>query len=126
MVKSIVSALLLSLAVTWGAVGGARAAEARQDFVLVNKTGYTISEVYVSPTKSDDWEEDVLGRDTLDDGEAWEIRFHRAAKTCKWDLKVVYEDDDSEAVWPAIDLCAVGRITIHYNRKTDTTSADFE
>ena len=113
----------LALAVSSSAL---LAAEARQDFVLVNKTGYAISEAYVSPSKSDDWEEDVLGRDTLADGEAWEIRFHRTVKTCKWDLKVVYEDDNSHAVWDSIDLCTVGKITIHYNRKSDTTSAEFE
>lgn len=126
MSKSLVSAVVLSLGLMIGASGAARAAEAKQDFVLVNKTGYGISQVYVSPSKSNDWEEDVLGRDTLDDGEAWEIRFNRAAKTCKWDVKVVYEDDDSEAIWPAVDLCSVAKITIHYSRKSNTTSADFE
>lgn len=109
-----------------GAADAVSAAEAKQDFILVNKTGYAISEAYVSPTKSDDWEEDVLGRDTLDDGEAWQIKFNRSVKTCKWDLKVVYEDDNSHAIWQGIDLCTVGKITIHYNRKNDTTSADFE
>ncbi|WP_333826113.1 hypothetical protein [Pinisolibacter sp.] len=102
------------------------AQEARQDFELVNETGYDISHVFVSPTRSDDWEEDVLGKDVLSDGDEWEIRFSRAAKTCKWDLKVVYADDDSAAYWRAIDLCKVGRITIHYDRKSDTTSAEFE
>lgn len=126
MSKSLLSAVVLSLGLMLGASGAARAAEAKQDFVLVNKTGYGISEVYVSPAKSDDWEEDVLGRDTLSDGEAWKIHFSRAAKTCKWDVKVVYEDDDSHAIWPAVDLCSVSKITIHYNRKSDTTSADFE
>jgi hypothetical protein len=106
--------------------GVASAAEARQDFTLVNKTGYDISAVYVSPAKSSDWEEDVLGKDTLDDGDSWNIKFHRATKTCKWDLKVVYLDDDSEAIWGGIDLCAVSKITIHYNRKSDKTSAELE
>jgi hypothetical protein len=102
------------------------AQQARQDFELVNETGYDISHVYVSPTKSDDWEEDVLGKDVLSDGDAWDITFARAAKTCKWDLKVVYADDDSAAYWRGIDLCSVEKITIHYNRKSDTTSAEFE
>jgi len=102
-------------------------AEARQDFVLVNRTGYDISEVYISPSKADDWEEDILGSDdNLDDGDQKEIRFKRAGKTCMWDLKVVYEEDDSSAVWHDIDLCSVSKITIRYNRKTDTTSATFD
>lgn len=104
----------------------ATAQEAKQDFELVNKTGYDISHVFVSPSKSDDWEEDVLGKDVLSDGDEWDIRFSRKEKTCKWDLKVVYADDDSAAYWKNIDLCKVGKITIRYNRKSDTTSAEFE
>jgi hypothetical protein len=106
--------------------GPAQAADAKQDFDLVNKTGYEIKHVYVSPSKSDEWEEDVLGKDTLDDDETWTIKFHRSEKTCKWDLKVVYADDDSSAVWRGIDLCSVEKVTIRYNRKSDTTSATFD
>ncbi|WP_407048330.1 hypothetical protein [Methyloraptor flagellatus] len=106
--------------------GNAFAAEAKQDFTLVNKTGYEIKSVFVSPSKSNDWEEDVLGRDTFADGDSWDIKFHRAAKTCKWDLKVVYSDDDSDAVWDNIDLCSVSKITIKYDRKKNVTSAIFD
>ena len=42
------------------------------------------------------------------------------------DLKVTYSDDDSSAVWEKIDLCTVEKITIHYNRKSDETSATFD
>src|SRR5436305_790311 len=80
-----------------------RAQEARQDFVLVNRTGYDIGEVYVSPSKADDWEEDILGDEELGDGDQTTIRFTRAVKTCMWDLKVVYSDDDSSVVWHDID-----------------------
>ncbi len=104
----------------------ANAAEAKQDFTLVNKTGYEIKSVFVSPSKSDDWEEDVLGKDTFANGDSWEIKFHRSATTCKWDLKVVYSDDDSSAVWSNIDLCSVEKITIKYNRSSNVTSATFD
>jgi len=104
----------------------AGAEEAKQDFSLVNKTGYELKAVYVSPNKSDDWEDDVLGQDTLDDGGTVDIKFHRSEKTCHWDLKVVYADDNSSAVWNNIDLCSVSTISIHYNRKIDTTSATFD
>jgi hypothetical protein len=104
----------------------AGAQEAKQDFSLVNKTGYELKALYVSPSKSDDWEEDVLGQDTLDDGQAVNIHFNAKTKTCKWDLKVTYSDDDSSAVWHDIDLCKVEKITIKYNRKNDQTSASFD
>lgn len=102
------------------------AQQARQNFTLVNRTGYVLSEVYVSPTKSDDWQEDVLGQDTLDDGQRVNIRFKRSTTTCRWDLKVVYEVDSSTAVWSNINLCEIERITIRYNKNTDTTSASFD
>ncbi|MDR3376038.1 MAG: hypothetical protein P4L98_20125 [Ancalomicrobiaceae bacterium] len=102
------------------------AAEAKQDFALVNKTGYEIKQVFVSPSKTDDWEEDVLGKDTFADGDKWDIKFHRANTTCKWDLKVVYTDDGSSAIWGDIDLCKVEKITIKYDRQKDVTSAVFD
>ena len=114
-------ALALALSFT-----GTAHAEARQDFDLSNKTGYEIKEVYVSPSKSDDWQEDVLGTGTMPDGNKVHIKFHRATETCQWDLKVVYTDDSSSAVWQNINLCEVEKITIHYNRSSDTTSATFD
>lgn len=107
-------------------VGSARAQEAKQDFKLVNKTGYEIKEVYVSPSKSTDWEEDILGDGVLPDREGREIHFHRSTKTCHWDLKVVYTIDSSNAVWDDIDLCSVEKITIHYDKDADKTTATFD
>lgn len=100
--------------------------QARQDFTLINRTGYDIREVYVSPADAADWEEDILGDEELLDDEEQMIRFKRAEKSCKWDLKVVYSEDDSSAVWKDVDLCKISKITIKYNQKTDKTSATFE
>ncbi|MGD1037122.1 MAG: hypothetical protein ABR878_07980, partial [Roseiarcus sp.] len=87
--------------------------------------GHT-KEVYVSPSKSSDWEEDILGGGVLEDGAAGDVHFHRSAKTCHWDLKVVYTVDSSSAVWTDIDLCSVEKITIHYDKEADKTSATFD
>jgi len=111
------SALLLS---PFAALAG------KQDFTLVNKTGYEIGEVYVSPAKSSDWESDVLGRDVLPDGDRVDISFSRGEDTCFWDLKVVYTVDGSSAEWDRFNLCEVSTIRIFYNAKNDTTSAETE
>jgi hypothetical protein len=113
-------------AVAVGFTAPAIADEAKQDFRLVNRTGYELKEIYVSPSKSDDWQEDILGKEVLEDGKAANIHFSRQARTCNWDLKVVYTDDSSKAVWSDIDLCAVEKITIHYDRKSDVTRASFD
>lgn len=100
-------------------------AESKQDFDLVNKTGYAIDEVYVAPSHSDNWEEDVLGDGVLNNGKTVHIRFNRAVKTCKWDLKVVYTDKES-AEWNEFDLCSTSKIIIKYDRNSGETSADYE
>src|ERR1700691_5188823 len=91
--------------------------DAKQDFKLVNKTGYELKALYVSPSKSDDWANDILGQDVLADGQGVNVHFSPKANTCKWDLKVVYSDDDSSAVWSDVDLCSIEKVTIHYDRK---------
>ena len=106
-------------------VSGVAQAQGIQDFALVNATGYQISQVFVAPSKSDDWEEDVLGQDVLDDGETVNIHFAPKTRTCHYDLKVIYEDGD-EAEWRRFDLCTVSRVTIHWNRKQGITWADYE
>lgn len=89
-------------------------AQSQLDFTLLNRTGLTINELYVSPSKSDDWEEDVLGRDVLKQGESVEITFpRRAASSCLWDLKIVDSDGDS-VEWENFDLCTAVHFTLQY------------
>lgn len=104
----------------------AEAQTAKQNFKLVNRTGYELGELYVSPSKSDAWGRDILGKSTIEDGDSAEITFNNNTPGCIWDLKVVYTDDSSSAVWRNIDLCRISTITIRYNRNTDTTSATFD
>ena len=118
--------MLLASVFTTMIAGPLTAQEARQDFRLVNRTGYELNAVFVSPSKSNQWGDDVLGQDTLDDAAGVNIKFHATTKTCKWDLKVVYTVDDSNAVWHDIDLCSVDKITIKYNKKDDVTTASFD
>jgi len=120
MINRIVTAALVTALLSTVAL-----AQGKQDFRLSNRTGYTISEVYVAASKSDDWEEDVMGRDTLDDGAYVDISFPKREKTCKYDLKVVYEDEET-AEWQGFDLCSVSKISLRYNRKTGETWADSE
>jgi hypothetical protein len=96
-----------------------------QDFKLINKTGYDIAEVYVSPSNDNEWGDDVMGKDTLDNGESVDISFSHNQDACHWDLKVVYTDKD-EAVWHDINLCKVSKITIHWDKKTRDTTATTE
>ena len=108
------------VAMTIGMAGLAQAG--KQDFTLVNRTGYTVSHVYVSAANTDSWEEDVLGEDTLVNGDHVNITFEGGQRGCSYDLKVVYSDGDSSE-WSKLNLCTIHRISIYWDRKAGTTRA---
>ena len=95
------------------------------DFTLVNRTGYALREVYISPANKASWGSDRLGRNVLDNNKQRLFKFGDRG-SCRQDLKVVFDDDDSEVIWEDFDLCELEKITLRYNRKTDTVSADTE
>jgi hypothetical protein len=102
-----ISVLALFLTATAFALPG------KQDFVLHNATGVEIHELYVSPTSTEDWEEDVLGVDTLPDGESVKITFEDREKRSKWDLKVV-DSKGNSIEWEALNLLEISEVTLHY------------
>jgi hypothetical protein len=96
-----------------------------QDFTLVNETGVEIDKVFVSPHDSDDWEEDILGKDTLPSGESVEIKFDRDETAAKWDLKV--EDKQGNAIeWTDLDLLKISKLTLSYDAATKKATAKAE
>ena len=91
------------------------------DFRLVNATGYTINEVYVSAANKDAWGKDILGDGDMDNGKSRMIKFSNKAN-CMQDLKVVF-DAGGEAIWEDLDLCEINKLTIKYDRATKKVSA---
>jgi hypothetical protein len=84
-----------------------------QDFTAVNKTGVEIHKLYVSPHSSDDWGEDILGKDTLEDGQSVDIKFHRSEKAAHWDLRI--EDSKGNSLtWENLNLMEISKVTLHY------------
>ena len=124
--NAITRAVAIAMVTTTAVFCTAAPAQAENhDFTLVNKTGYTIDQIYVSAAGRKSWEEDVMGRDALATGESVQITFDRGEQDCLWDLKVTYEDED-EAVWNRLDLCELSKLTLHYDRAKDSTWADVE
>lgn len=94
------------------AVGAAHAGD--QDFVVVNETGVEIHRLYVSPSSSEYWEEDVLGEYTLPIGESLEITFSPKEDAALWDLRV--EDADGDFItWEQLNLLEISVVTLHYD-----------
>lgn len=113
--------LVLLAALMW--TGAAMAANA--DFTLVNRTGYALNEVYISPTKKDNWGKDRLGSTQLINGQSRKFKFGDT-KNCVQDIKVVFTDDESEVEWDGFNLCELNKIVLRYNRKTQEVSAESE
>lgn len=121
--NTLVRKLLLSAVALSAFAGSAIAGDA--DFTLVNRTGYALREVYISPSHKNNWGKDRMGDYTLENGKARLFKFADKS-ACEQDIKVVFDDDESEVVWEEIDLCAITKITLKYNRKTRLVSADTE
>ena len=118
--------LLAALAGVLGSTLATTAALAGEaDFTLVNRTGYSLREVYVSPANKKNWGNDRLGSGYLDSNRNRLIKFSDK-DNCVQDLMVVLDDDSSEVIWEDFDLCALNKITLRYNRKDNSVSADSE
>lgn len=85
-------------------VGSAQAGD--QDFELHNKTGIEIHNVFISPHSTNEWEEDVLGQDTLPSGESVEIKFSPKEEAELWDLKVTDSEGDA-VIWENLKLTEI-------------------
>lgn len=84
-----------------------------QDFTVHNKTGVEIHELYVSPHSTNDWEEDVLGKDKLPDGEELDITFSPKEQADEWDLKVV-DGQGNSITWENLKLTEITDVTLYY------------
>ncbi len=96
-----------------------------QDFTLVNATGVEIDKVYISPHDADDWEEDILGKDTLPSGQSVEIKFSREETAANWDLRI--EDKEGNGIeWENLDLLKISKLTLNYDQATKKATAKAE
>ena len=95
------------------------------DFTLVNKTGYAINEVFISPSQKNNWGKDRLGENQFLNGQTRKFKFGDT-KNCVQDIKVIFTEDEAEVEWEGINLCEVDKITLKYNRKSNEVSADLE
>ncbi len=83
----------------------------KQDFTLINKTGFAIDQVYVSESSKSDWEDDVLGSEQLPNGQSKKITFNGyGTKVCKFDIKIV---DPKGTGWTVeeVNLCETNQVT---------------
>jgi len=84
-----------------------------QDFTLINQTGVEIYSLHVSETTNEEWEEDVLGENTLPPGQRINIKF-QGREACLWDI-LVTDDEDNTLTWTGINLCEASVVVLRCN-----------
>ena len=92
----------MMIAATIGA--GAAYADGAQDFTMTNSSGYQLRDLHISPADADTWGADVLGVNTLEDGQSVDIKFTGPDDVCKFDIQLTDETGAKYYVRD-IDLC---------------------
>lgn len=82
-----------------------------QDFKLINATGHEIHGVFLSSVGVDNWEEDVMGQDTLANGASVDISFASDETGQYWDLMVT-DDAGAQLIFQNIDLFTVSEVIL--------------
>jgi hypothetical protein len=116
--------VLLALAVTL-ITGTVLAQAGKQDFVLHNATGVEIHSLYVSPHSKNDWEEDVLGQETLQDGKSVRVAFNDRDQRVQWDLKVT-DKNGNGLEWYDLNLTEIETLTLHWDAEKKKGWADIK
>ncbi len=104
-VKMRAAATALVLLACLLAAGCSRPPQANSTGVLAldNSTGVSFRALYLSPSDSAGWEENVLGGEELPAGETVDIRFSPEERAVLWDMRVEAVDGHY-AEWKSLDL----------------------
>jgi ABC-type transport system substrate-binding protein len=104
---------LLALAVIGGLAAMATPAAADDlEFTLTNATSVSATEFYVSPTNVDNWENNLLDGKYLPAGNEVTVTIGDGRRTCTYDIRTIFEDG-RKAEDTGIDLCQLGKYTVH-------------
>jgi hypothetical protein len=114
-----------ALAATLIVSSAAFAADLR-NVTVVNGTGYGIKFLGFNNEGDNDWSDNELPPNSvLPDGNSVFVKFNTEDKGCKWNFKIEWADPGYPGViWHSVDLCHTNSLTLKYDRKTDTTTAE--
>lgn len=96
---------------TEAAAATAPAGVAEVKFNLENATSYTLTHLYLSPAASDDWDNDILGEQTVAAGETAEVSIDDGVESCMYDLRADFDDGDAIDV-RGVDVCKIEGTTV--------------
>lgn len=116
----------IAMAVSSALLGSTAAVAGDSDFTLVNKTGITISGVFLSPANKTSWGKDRLGDKTLAQNQSRLFKFSDKA-ACNQDMLVQFDDKgNSDLTWEDLNLCEINKLTLRYNKAKNEVSYDQE
>ena len=112
--RSVFLALMLVL--------GLSSAASAQDIVVANATGFTIQQLGLIDSSASGDAQDLLGNDTLANGEALQISISGSSKG--WEL-IATDGQGGQVNWQNLDLTGVSKITLHANGTSSNTPSAF-
>ena len=92
------------------------------DFKLVNNTGEDFYGVYLTETTTDNWGEDILPQDIVEDGAVVSVTFEYIddETLCIWDLRLTHDESEEDWIYiEEIDLCEVSVLTLYIDEDGD-------
>ncbi len=81
-----------------------------RDFDIVNNSSVVLTNIYIAPSSSDNWEEDTMGEDVLNPGDTVHMTFDGTGSECLYDIKAVGQQGQVGYLYK-VNLCSVDTVT---------------
>lgn len=111
---AVAAAILVGAAAAAAPPAGAPVIQSRDGYdrhvTIKNRTGWTMLRFYASDSRSDDWEEDILGSDVLESGQDVRINIDDGSGACIYDFKAEFTNGQ-ELTRSRINVCEVSEYT---------------
>jgi hypothetical protein len=93
-------------------------------FYIVNNTGVTLNNIYVSPAESNNWGNDILPNDMFDDQSSVMVYIPADyGSTCLFDIKIT-DIPGNAVIFTNVDACKLHTLTIHWDGTFEVKNMD--
>ena len=107
---------ILSFAAALMLFGFSAGAALAQEILIANGTGFTIQRLGLADSNASGNAQDLLGNDTLANGEGLKININGSPKG--WEL-IAVDNEGSQVNWQNLDLTGVKKITLRGDGSAD-------